>query len=70
MGFFGFVKQVKHERQGGLRESLGIRQSTDSDVRCVECKYVTGYSGTSTRSCKYHGVEVNTSEVCNRFESS
>jgi hypothetical protein len=68
MGFWDAVKQVKHERQGGLRSQYGIYQSTDSDVRCVECKYVTGTSG--TRSCRLHGVLVSTNEVCNRFQSS
>ena len=38
MGFWNTVKQVKYERQGGTRSQYGITRSSDSDVRCVECK--------------------------------
>lgn len=41
MGFFDYVRQAKHERLDGVRASYGITHSTDSDVRCVECKHVS-----------------------------
>ncbi len=69
MGFWNTVKSVTHDRQGGLREKLGIRQSSDSDVRCVECKNVTPYAGSSTRTCRLHGIAVDANEVCGRFSS-
>lgn len=69
MGLFGFMKQSQWERQSQLRAKCGITQSSDSDVRCVECRYVTGNNGTSTRECRLHGLPVNTSEVCSRFQA-
>lgn len=69
MGFWNKVLGVTHERQGGVREKMGIRQSSDSDVRCVECKHVSAYAGSSTRKCHMHGIAVDANEVCSRFLS-
>lgn len=70
MGFFDALRQAKHGRQGAYRESLGIQRSSDSDVRCVECRYVSAYSGSSTRQCRLHNVAVDANEVCVRFTKS
>lgn len=68
MGFFDYVRQAKHERLDGVRASYGITQSSDSDVRCVECKHVSqAYSSTGIRDCHYHRIEVNCNEVCKHF---
>ena len=70
MGFWNTVKQVKYERQGGVRSQYGITRSSDSDVRCVECKNVSGYGGSSTRDCGLHRIEVDANDVCTRFSAS